>query len=491
MDAGDDLRLLLASRTPLIVARMDDEERFMTFARRAAQILQMPVWTWSLTRGLARDGMATQTGTQDPRQALGFIGALPDPGLFILFDLRPSLQDPAVVRTLKELTMIQRPDQTIVVTVGDGGMPHELDGFAIPWTLEPPSAAEVEALVERTGAELAGRGLAVALTMKDRAALGEAGRGLSLPEIQRLIIRSATEDGRLDANDVERVREAKAELLADDGVLELIPDDVGDLDAIGGLGGLKDWLRVRGRGFEPKARDFGLEAPRGVLLAGVPGCGKSMVAKTLARTWRMPLVLLDPGAVFGPYVGESETRLGAALRAVEAMAPLVLWIDEIEKGFAASGASADGGVSLRILGTFLRWLQDRPPGVFLVATCNDVQSLPPELLRRGRFDETFFVDLPSPQERQDILGLHLRRRHRDPAGFDLARLAAASDGFSGAELEGAIVGALYRDYAAGTELSTQSLLAELGRTVPLARTRAEDIARMRSWAEGRAVLASG
>lgn len=262
------------------------------------------------------------------------------------------------------------------------------------------------------------------------------------------------------------------------------------LEAVGGLENLKEWLRIRGRAFEPAARDFGLEPPRGVLLTGVPGCGKSLVAKTLARAWNLSLVLLDPVRLYGPYVGESETRLDSSLATVEAMAPSVLWVDEIEKGFAAGTSGGDSGVSQRVLGSFLRWMQDRLAGVFVVATCNDVTLLPPEFLRRGRFDEIFFVDLPRPDERAAILRIQLQRRGRDPSAFDVERLAAASDAFSGAELEGAIVSAMYRVYADGIDLSTEAIAAEVQASVPLSRTRAESISELRAWAEGRAIPAS-
>jgi SpoVK/Ycf46/Vps4 family AAA+-type ATPase len=287
------------------------------------------------------------------------------------------------------------------------------------------------------------------------------------------------------------VREAKAGLLADDGVLALVPTDEGGLDHVGGLTALKEWLAVRGRGFAPAAKEFGLDAPRGVLLIGIPGCGKSLVAKTLARSWRMPLVSLDPGAIFGSFVGESEARLRRALQTIESMAPVVVWVDEIEKGFAASASARDGGVSQRVLGGLLRWLQERRGDVFLVATCNDVESLPPELLRRGRFDETFFIDLPGPAEREAILRLHLQRRRRDPALFDLAKLSTLTEGFSGAELEGVVIGALYRAFAAGREVDDGFVEEEVAHTTPLSRTRAEDVARLRAWSEGRSVLANG
>lgn len=490
MDSTDDLRLLLASRHPLIVAAMEDESRFMAFVRRAAQLCAFPVWTWSVTQGLRRDGMTMQMGTQDPKLALAFIAAVTDAGVFVLNDLRPALADPAVVRRIKEIALAAKPGQSIVITGPTAEVPVELAGIALPWTLEPPAKEEVVALVRRVVADLTARTFAVAIGEPEVAGLVEAVQGLSLPEAERLILRAALADGRLDAGDVAAVRNAKAELLEADGVLELVSTDAGTLDGVGGMDNLKRWLAIRGRGFEQGAREFGLEPPRGVLVTGVPGCGKSLVAKTLARTWGMPLVLLDPGSIYGSFVGESEARLRSALDTVEAMAPVVVWIDEIEKGFAAGSGSGDSGVSQRVLGTFLRWMQDRPPGVFLVATSNDVEKLPPELLRRGRFDEIFFVDLPRADERRSVFELHLRRRNRDPAVFEMDNLVAASEGFSGAEIEGVIVGAMYRAYSSGGELGTQDLLTELAATTPLSRTRAEDIVAMRAWAQGRATPAT-
>jgi SpoVK/Ycf46/Vps4 family AAA+-type ATPase len=490
VDSTDDLRLLLASRHPVIVAATDDEARFMTFVRRAAQLCGFPVWTWSVTQGLRRDGMTMQSGTQDPKQALSFVSEIDDAGVFVLNDIRAALADPAVVRRVKEIALAARPGQTIVITGPTVEVPLELAGIALPWTLEPPTDQEVEALVRRMVADLTARSFAVTIAEPQVAGLVESVQGLSLPEAERLILRAALADGTLDDADVTAVRNAKAELLEADGVLELISTDAGDLDQVGGMDNLKAWLAVRGRGFEAAAREFGLEPPRGVLLTGVPGCGKSLVAKTLARSWGMPLVLLDPGSIYGSFVGESEARLRSALDTVEAMAPVVVWLDEIEKGFAAGSGSGDSGVSQRVLGTFLRWMQERPPGVFLVATSNDVEKLPPELLRRGRFDEIFFVDLPRSDERRSVFELHLRKRQRDPTAFDLEALVAASGGFSGAEIEGAIVGAMYRAYAAGNELLTQDILDELAQTTPLSRTRTEDIVTMRLWAQGRATPAT-
>ena len=490
MDTTGDLRLLLASRHTLIVAEMQDEGRFMEIVRRAALVGGYPVWTWSVTRGLAREGFDPQMGTTDPRKALDFVASLPDPGVFVMADIHAAFGDAVVIRRIKEIAQRARPGQTLVLTGPRAQVPAELEGLALPWSLEPPTPEEIAALVRRTMDDLAARNLPVVMDAKAVDELVEALRGLTLPEAERLILQAAFRDGLLDEKDVAYVRGAKAELLEANGVLELVPDETGGLDQVGGMDNLKEWLRVRGRAFEPAARAAGLEAPRGVLLTGVPGCGKSLVAKTLARTWGLPLVLLDPGRLYGAFVGESESRLRSALATVEAMAPVVLWVDEIEKGFAAGTGATDSGVSQRVLGTFLRWMQDRPAGAFLVATCNDIASLPTEFLRRGRFDQIFFVDLPGRREREAIFRVQLARRKRDPAAFDLARLAEATAGFSGAEIEGAVVGASYRVYADGQELTTEAILTEVGATSPLSRTRAEDVARIRAWATGRTAPAT-
>lgn len=488
VDSTADLRVLFRSRHPLLVVEAADEARLLSLVRRVAKEVSLPVWTWTAARGLARDGMGPQYRTADPRTALAFVGDLTAPGVFVFCDAQMLTADPVALRAVKDAARASDPSQTIVLAGPGLTVPPELKGVALPWSLRPPTDEELTALVRSTVADLATRGLAADRGPEVETGLVEALRGLTLADAQGLLQRTILQNGGLSPTDLPRVRAAKMELLDSDGVLELVPA-TGTLDRVAGLEGLKRWLGVRGRAVaSERARTMGLDPPRGILLTGVPGCGKSLVAKTLAATWGRPLLLLDPARIFRKYVGESEQRLEAALRTAEAMAPSVLWIDEIEKGFAAGG-EADGGVSTRLLGTFLRWMQDRPDGVFLVATANDVAALPPEFLRKGRFDEVFFVDLPGPEARRAVFEIQLTARRHDPADFDLTHLAAVTEGFSGAEIEAVVVGALYRAFAGGADLAGADLLAEAASVVPLSVSRAEEVAALRAWAAERAVPA--
>ncbi len=485
--AADDLRALLASHYPLIIAEEHDEIRFLDAVRTASRDLNVPLWVWSATQGLARDGLDPQYGTKPAAGALAFIGTLPGPGAFVLLDAAPAMTDPVVVRAVKDVAQAAKPGQTLILAAAETLSVTDLAALAVPFTLEPPDTDELKDIVATTLTGLEGRKLPVTLDDDQRAQLVEAVRGMGATQAARLIQQMALADGKLDVGTLAKIREGKAEALGSGGPLELIDTNV-TLDQVAGLQHLKDWLAIRGKAMDPKAAAVGLDPPRGVLLTGVPGCGKSLVAKGLAGTWGFPLVLLDPARLYGHYVGQSEQRLQQALESVQAMAPAVLWIDEIEKGFAQGGES-DGGVSARLLGTFLRWMQDRPAGVFIIATANDVEKLPAEFLRKGRFDEVFFVDLPTPEEREAILRFHLSKRKQEADAFDLRALVEATNGFSGAEIEAAIVSAMYRAFADGKVLTTDGLLAEIGSTEPLSRTRAEDVARLRLWAAGRAVFA--
>lgn len=480
-----DLRALIASRHNLILVDTRDEESLRTVVSDVARQLQMPVWEWTPAAGLSVPHSPPQTNTRSPDQALAFLRDLGRPMVALLLDANPILDDPVATRMLKDLA-VGTAGQTLVATGLGPPVPAALEGLAIPWVMPPPDREQMSLVVQRLMVSLPHMGLR--MEVSDPRRLVDAVLGLTPREAEQVLLQQAVVDGRLDDSDAAAAQRARAELLSE-GPLDLIDPDVTFAD-VAGLAALKSWLTQRARGFEPAAKEFGLDAPRGVLLTGVPGCGKSLIARAIAGTWGMALAALDAGRLHGSLVGESESRLRQALAAAEAMTPVVLWIDEIEKAFA-DGEQNDGGVSQRVMGVLLRWLQERPDGVFVVATSNDVTSLPPEVTRRGRFDELFFVDLPDPLERQAILAHHLTTRRRDPGAFDLSALAAQSDGFSGAEIESAITSALYSAFERGVDLDSDSLASELIRTVPLSVNRAEDITALRQWAVGRARPAGG
>ncbi len=487
MDNSVDLKVLLASPASLVIVETDEEARFMTFLRTLAADLNSDVWQWSSASGLTNNMGAAMYQTHNPYQALSWIEDVQAPAVFVFADAHPILNDSYVVRKIKETAANLPPDQTMVFTTPTVEVPPELGSMAHVWKLRPPDLEELTDLVRRTAQDLTDRDFAVAIDESSLPDLASALKGLSISQAERLIQQAAFADGALGPGDVPGLRTAKASLFTADGILELIEANVGTLDSVGGLRGLKDWLRLRIRA--QSTPQLKLPPPRGVLLTGVPGCGKSFIAKTLARTWQQPLILLDPGRLYSKYIGESEGRLAKAPSAVDAMAPAVLWIDEIEKGFAASGNDTDGGTSSRILGTFLRWMQDRPDGVFVVATANNVSQLPAEFLRKGRFDEIFFVDLPDVEARAEIFKHHLLSRDHPLSDFEIPNLSLASDGYSGAEIEAAVVGATYRAFANDEPLSTMTLEQELAAAVPLSVSRAESVSALRSWASQRAVRA--
>lgn len=410
-------------------------------------------------------------------------------------DLRPMLGDPEISRALRDLLdRIQASGRrtTVIVPGTHPELPAALADRLVHLRLGLPTRAEYREMVQAVCTSLNfSRAAHVGLAAIDYEAVVDALRGLTLNEARQALARAALENGRLDLDDLPRLVDLKARALQSDGLLEYHPP--GDNPAtLGGFERLHAWLRRARVGFSEQARALNLPAPKGVLLTGVQGCGKSLAAKAIARSWGMPLLRLDAGRLYDKYVGESERNLRRALEVASSLAPAVLWIDEIEKAVATgSGGSNDGGVSQRLLGTLLTWMSERDDGVFLVATANDVFRLPPELLRKGRFDELFFVDLPGPAEREQILAIHLRLRRQDPAAVDLAAVAAATDGFSGAELEQVVVGALLDSLHRGEPAGTQAFLAESAATVALSTTRAEDIARLRETARGRFVPVAG
>ena len=404
------------------------------------------------------------------------------------------MDDPVVVRRLRDVGQkFSANRRTVVITAPSITIPPELGSLVEFLELPLPDKLRLRQIIDEMTVRVGKtRTLKRSLDAAGLDTMANNLRGLTEEEAERAASQAIVTRYGVTAETVTDVLEAKKDQLRHSGMLEFI-DASENLASVGGLDNLKSWLAQRRGTWEDAARDFGLEPPRGAIILGVQGCGKSMCARAIAGEWKLPLVKFDTAAIFDKYIGETEKRIQKVFRVAEGLAPCVFWIDELEKVFAGSGpdsASVDAGVSSRILAAFLSWMQDRKAPVFVAATCNNVTALPPELIRKGRFDELFFVDLPNQTERKQIVAIHLQRRKRNPADFDLDRIAMAAKGFSGAEIEAALQTALYAAFSNKQPVNTQSLLDALKATVPLSVTRSEEIEQLRAWARQRAVPAS-
>lgn len=491
-EARKQLALLVNSDYPLIYLETWEEIRATEILGQVANDLLLPLYVWTITEGLSRAGGAPMYNTSEPAQVLSSITTITNDALFMLKDFHKYLEQDVIVRKLRDLIeKFRRARRAIIITCPATTIPIELEKDAARYVLGLPDETELTQLVISTVRDLLQKHrFANVLTQDELPELVRSLCGLTLEEARRILTQAILEASRFDKGTTERIREAKSRFIKDQGVLEFLKMEAG-LEGVAGLSNLKRWLEKRRGALSPEAARFGLEPPKGILITGMPGCGKSLCAKAVAREWGMQLLRFDTRTLFEKYIGESEKNLHKSLQVSEAVAPSVLWIDEIEKMFPKSslGSEADGGLSVRIFGTFLNWMQEKKAPVFVVATSNDIAGLPPELLRKGRFDEIFFVDLPSAEDRQNIFTLHLKRRKQDPAKFDLAKLAAASEGFTGAEIEQAVSSSLYSAFSQKSPLSTEMILKEIQSTYPLSVTMKERIESLRAWAQERAVMA--
>jgi ATPase family protein associated with various cellular activities (AAA) len=482
----DDLKTLVLSYHPLIIIDTLDEQRVETLLDGLATRLQVQVMEWSVTSGLKRrGGLQSIYGTADPRQLLAYIAEASGEAIYWLKDFASNLGTPQTVRLLKEVARRIADAQTfttLVVTGSDVRLPDDVMPEAVCYELQMPTDAEYREVVDRVIASLAWRnGSQIDTRGLDPEQLSRALSGMTLNQARQAVAYAALEDGRLADSDLPGILEMKAKTISEGGLLEYFPAE-DNRHELGGFDGLKAWLENAQMGFSKQAEAMNLAPPKGILIVGVQGCGKSLAARVIAQQWRLPLLKLDAGRIYDSLIGQSEKNLRKATALAEAMAPDVLWIDEIEKGFAPTRGDADAGLSQRIFGAFLTWLQEKKREVFVVATANDLSKLPPELQRKGRFDEVFFVDLPTPAEREAIWQIHLRIRNQDPAAFDVAQLVAASDGFTGAEIEQCVISAMYGALHKSTPLTSQLLLEGLQATVPLSISRRADIEALRAQA---------
>lgn len=498
--AAEEIEILIRARYPILAVLSWEEERVMTNLQVVADRLGKQLFEWSITRGLIRyrQAMSPKTegkkGTKDPTVVLRDILDISEPAIIVLKDFNGFFKESAVKRGLRDLAIALRFTYlSVVILAPPFSIPKELDKDLTIVDFPLPSKEELEDLLHRIEAEVGDSGeFRITREAERRQRLLDAALGLTLSEAENVFAKTLVKTGKLDVEEVPLIFSEKRQIIRKSGLLEYV-EVKEKLEDIGGLENLKSWLLERRIAFTEKAREFGLPSPKGLLLMGVQGCGKSLSAKAVAALYRMPLLRLDMGAIFGSFVGESESHIRQALQLAQSVSPCVLWIDEIDKGLGGlkgSGAS-DSGTTQRVFGTLVTWMQENTSPVFAVATANNIQVLPPELLRKGRFDEIFFVDLPDAAARQIIFTIHINRIRRKPAEFDLPVLAEMSDGFSGAEIEAAVIAGLFRALNEERDLETGDVVAAIQETFPLSFTMREEIKAIRDWAKGRARPADG
>lgn len=486
----EELNILIQAQYPLIYLVTPEEERAEAAIAKIGQLTSKSrrVFVWTVTHGIVEYGQPrhiTQHNTVSPEAAIQWVVQHREPGIFIFKDLHPFIDSPATTRWLRDaIASFKGTEKAIILMSPFQEVPIELEKDVIVIDYPLPNMAELNQVLSHQLDKIKTR----RMTTESREKLLKAALGLTKDEAEKVYRKAYVKAGRLTEEEVEIVLSEKQQLIRRNGILEYIEEDQ-TINSIGGLEELKKWLKQRSNAFSERAREYGLPQPKGMLILGVPGCGKSLIAKTTARLWGLPLLRLDMGRVYdGSTVGRSEANLRNALKTAESISPAILFIDELDKAFAGGTGSADsdGGTSSRIFGSFLTWMQEKTSPVFVMATANRIERLPGEFLRKGRFDEIFFVDLPTTEERQDIYRIHLSKRRTDISRFDLVQLAKMSEGFSGAEIEQAIIAAMYEAFAQDREFTQLDIIAALKATLPLSRTMTEQVTALRDWARQRA-----
>jgi SpoVK/Ycf46/Vps4 family AAA+-type ATPase len=504
---------LLKARFPYLYIQTWEEDRVLSVIRSVAkdvEIIKTPreVLTWKMTTGIIEDsGGHVKGDTKAPIKALEYIEKYDQPCIVVLQDFhvyfggqgrQPDFQ---VIRKLRDMvTKIKQSPRpiNIIFTSPFLILPDDLQKDITILDFELPTFKEIKSVLEEMIEinQQSGR-ILISLTEEEKERLSKAALGLTLSEAENAFARAMVEDGRLDINDVEVILEEKEQIIKKTGILEFVTSNL-KMEDVGGLENLKRWLAKRNNSWLDSARKYGLPAPKGVLITGVPGCGKSLISKSISSMWQLPLLRLDMGKIFSGLVGSSEENMRKAIKTAEAISPSILWIDEIEKGFSGISGGGDSGTSSRIFGHFLTWMQEKTSPVFVIATANNISGLPPELLRKGRFDEIFFVDLPTKRERKEIFGVHMNKRLKNPEVLGdfllteevLERLAVKSEGFVGAEIEQLVITALFEAFAENRSVRLEDFEKAIDNTIALSVTQAEQIRSIRDWANVRAVTAT-
>lgn len=488
MDAAREIEVLIRAKYPLLYVVSWEERRVEEAVKQVCDKLKRHLHTWSVTQGMKpavnrTAGPVKAGGLPGELEALALAHEAPEYTVFLLRDFHPYMRDSRVIRLLRDLSArLRSKAQTLILLGPVLSLPTELEKDVNVIDFPLPRAPEIAAQLDLVlGAVKDNAALETKLEPDHRELLVKSAQGLTLDEIESAFARSLVEHKRLD---VDVILEEKKQIVRKSGLLEYYPA-TDKMQDVGGLELLKEWLAKRRKAFTDKAKEYGIPVPKGVLLLGVQGCGKSLVAKAIAAAWNLPMLKMDVGRIFGSLVGQSEENIRRAIKVAESVAPCILWADELEKGFAGVGGSgvSDSGTTARVFSTFLTWMQEKTKPVFIIATANDVSALPPELLRKGRFDEIFFIDLPDKEERKEIFAIHLRKRNRDPKKFKLDVLAEKSEGFSGAEIEQIVAAALLNAFDDDREVKQADLIKECEAMVPLSVMMAEEIDELRTWAK--------
>ncbi len=493
MESDQDISLLIKSRYPLIYIETVDEDYSLARLREAASVSGLAIYRWSMSGGLRRgENKNSIYQTNEPAGMLKNILQIiqspsREPVLLILKDLNKHLDNPVILRACKDLIkQINNTRDTVIILSYEYSLPKDLALSAAHIVCGYPREKEIGRILHQTITELPGwhRQVKISLDFREEKQVVRALQGLTEQQIRNVLHQTALENNTLCIKDLSAIENYKRKIYDKEGILEFYAAE--DATIIAGFYNLKLWLQDRQGSFDAHCK-FNLPPPKGLLLMGVQGCGKSLSARVIARELALPLYRLDMGKLYSSYIGQTEENLRRALTTVERLSPLCLWIDEIEKGITVSDSRADGGVSKRVLGAFLTWMQERKENCFIIATANDVQALPPELMRKGRMDEIFFVDLPDHDTRVELFKIHLARRNLQPDLFALTSLAAETEGFSGAEIEQAVISALYRANRQQHEVNTEHIKEQIKSTRPLSVIKREEIEALRYWAKDRTV----
>jgi AAA+ superfamily predicted ATPase len=498
---GKEIEILLRARYPILYVVSWEENRVMDALMEIGRRTNKKVYEWSCSGGIVPAGTPVQSaklrnaGSRDPLNALNEVVEQVEPAIYVFKDFHPFLakNNFAIIRKLRDISnTLKSSYKTLVLVSPFLELPAELEKDVTVMDFYLPSLADLGIMLDRILNEVKDNPkITVDLDEASREEILKAAQGLTLSEAENVFAKALVSDGRLDRSHVASIFAEKRQIIRKSGLLDYCEPEI-SFKEIGGLESLKEWLGKRRLAFSEKAIEFGLPAPRGVLLLGIQGCGKSLCAKAVSGLWQLPLLRLDMGRLFGSLVGSSEGNIRRAIAVAESVAPCVLWVDEIDKAFggSTSGSSTDSGTSQRVLGTFLTWMAEKSSSVFVVATANNISLLPPELLSKGRFDEIFFADLPDEKERAAIFAIHLARRGWDSSALDLSGLSIRANGFSGAEIEQAVVSALFDAFFEDRQLAEADLEKAIGETVPLSKTMEEEITRLREWCMTRARHAS-